>query len=217
MKYSATYDEGIVTLLDHQLPLHSEVGLPAKVAVVASQIGKKRNLGCSSFDGLEVLGVKDLLLLHDAGWEILCHGMTHVRITPSNACVEMGESKRKIEDALGIEITGFAIPGDNKAYSVVKKMYSDFGYADVYTIYDDVNRPPVDRSRICRVPIHTKLQGPYDSAFDPYKRIRQCVECDGYLVDYCHCPLPGRAIDPRKDCTLEELAQRLWAVKGAMS
>ena len=35
----------------------------------------------------------------------------------------------------------------------------------------------------------------------------------GWVIDYCHCPMPGKAVHPAKDCSLEELEQRFATVR----
>jgi hypothetical protein len=35
----------------------------------------------------------------------------------------------------------------------------------------------------------------------------------GWVIDYCHCPMPGKAVHPWKDCTLEELGERFETVR----
>ena len=48
--------------------------------------------------------------------------------------------------------------------------------------------------------------------FDPYKRIHQARDCEGWIIDYCHCPMPASPIHPAKDCTTQELEQRFATV-----
>jgi len=48
--------------------------------------------------------------------------------------------------------------------------------------------------------------------FDPYKRLHQAMDRGGWIVDYCHCPMPGKPIHPAKDCTAEELEERFRTV-----
>jgi hypothetical protein len=49
--------------------------------------------------------------------------------------------------------------------------------------------------------------------FDPYKRIHQAIDWGGWIVDYCHCPMPDKPIHPAKDCTTQELEERFQKVK----
>jgi hypothetical protein len=60
--------------------------------------------------------------------------------------------------------------------------------------------------------LHTEYPPPFFSRFDPYKRLHQAADCGGWVIDYCHCPTPGKAIHPAKDCTLAELARRFETV-----
>ena len=81
------------------------------------------------------------------------------------------------------------------------------------TITDMVNPPAQDLLNLGRVPLHTEYPPPFYSKFDPYKRLHQAANLGGWVIDYCHCPTPGRAIHPWKDCTAEELEQRFEAVR----
>ena len=109
-------------------------------------------------------------------------------------------------------VTMFCVPGNNESYPPALAVAARAGYNSILTIYDDVNRPDVDLMRLCRCPLHVEYPPPFFSAFDPYKRIHQAIDCGGWIIDYCHCPLPGRAIHPWKDCTAEQLEERFAAV-----
>jgi hypothetical protein len=66
--------------------------------------------------------------------------------------------------------------------------------------------------KLGRVPLHSEYPPPFYSQYDPYKRIDQAIELGGWIIDYCHCPMPGGAIHPWKDCSLEELERRFETV-----
>jgi hypothetical protein len=81
------------------------------------------------------------------------------------------------------------------------------------TIYDEVNPPGVDLLRPCRCPLHTRYPGPFYSVYDPYKRIHQAADMGGWIIDYCHCPLPDKPMHEAKDRTLQQLEGRFATVK----
>ncbi|MCC7492957.1 MAG: polysaccharide deacetylase family protein [Fimbriimonadaceae bacterium] len=211
--YSVTYDEGCAALLDHVVPLHQRHDLPGHVALVASQIGVPRNVPGSSFDGLPILTVADLTGLRAGGWGVSCHGLTHAAITPSNAAEEVVRAKAVIEATLGWEVPIFCVPNNNDGYPASRQAAPAAGYRAILTIYDAVNPPDVDPWRLARVPIHSEYPPPFYSAWDPYKRLHQARDLGGWVIDYCHCPLPGRTLHPWKDCTLEQLAERFETVR----
>jgi peptidoglycan/xylan/chitin deacetylase (PgdA/CDA1 family) len=211
--YSITYDEGCAALLDHALPLHREFGVPGHVAPLASQIGVPRNVPGSSYDGMMILSREQIHRLRAEGWGVSCHGMTHAAITPGNAEHEVVESRAVIERALGVPVTIFCVPNNNDSYPAARAVAAKAGYRAILTIYDDVNMPNTDLLRLCRCPLHTQYPPPFYSAFDPHRRLEQAADRGGWVIDYCHCPMPGKAIHPWKDCTLEELRERFETVR----
>jgi peptidoglycan/xylan/chitin deacetylase (PgdA/CDA1 family) len=208
--YSITYDEGCEALLDHALPVHREFGIPGHVALVASQIGVPRNVPGSSYDGMMILSAEQIRMLVKEGWGVSCHGMTHSAITDENARYEVIESRKVLEEALGLPVTIFCVPGSNESYPASLAVAAD--YRAIMTIYDDINTAETDLMRLCRCPLHSEYPPPFYSAFDPYKRLHQAMDAGGWVIDYCHCPMPGKPIHPWKDCTLEQLRQRFETV-----
>lgn len=209
--YSITYDEGCKALLDHALPVHREFGIPGHVALVASQIGVPRNVPGSSYDGMMILSAEQIRMLVKEGWGVSCHGMTHSAITGENAHYEVVESRAVLEEALGIPVTMFCVPGSNDSYPASLAVAGD--YRAIMTIYDDINTEQTDLMRLCRCPLHSEYPPPFYSAFDPFKRLHQAIDAGGWVIDYCHCPMPGKPIHPWKDCTLEQLAERFETVR----
>jgi len=210
--YSITYDEGCQALLDHAVAVHRQYGVPGHVALVASQVGVPRNVPGSSYDGMRILSREEIGALAVEGWGASCHGLTHTHITEENVAAEVYESRTVLEQAIGMPVTMFCLPGNNSHFDTVRAHALAAGYSAIMTIYDDVNTPETDLLRLCRCPLHTEYPPPFYSAYDPYKRLHQAADRGGWIIDYCHCPLPGRTIHPWKDCTLEQLAQRFETV-----
>ena len=211
--YSITYDEGCAALLEHALDVHREFGIPGHVALVASQIGVPRDVPGSSYDGMMILSKEQIHILRAEGWGVSCHSMTHAGITAENADYEVAEARKVLEHALDMPVTMFCVPGNNDGYPPALAVAEKAGYDSILTIYDDVNTGQTDPMRLCRCPLHHEYPPPFYSAFDPYKRLHQAVDCGGWVIDYCHCPMPGKPIHPSKDCTNEELRERFEAVR----
>jgi len=211
--YSITYDEGFAGLLEHVVPLHRRLGFPGHVAVVAGQVGVPRNVPGSSFDGWLTLGRDDLLSLRREGWGVSSHSLTHPEvITEAAARREIVDSRRRLEETLGFPVPVFCVNYDMGNYPISLKYAPEAGYAAILTIYDFVNRGKADLMKLGRVPLVSEFPPPFFSRFDPYRRIQQAAEAGGWIIDYCHCPLPGGPVHPAKDCSLEELEQRFEAV-----
>ena len=148
--------------------------------------------------------------------------------------LELGRARETIEEAIGAAVTVYCAPGSNENLTpeILGKL-PEYGYLAGMSITDDINRPaglcvgapsaPTHSdSRVIlrcaqndlwinRVPIHERYWGVFDSAFDAYKRIRQAQVERGWIVDYCHCPLP-EPVHPYKDCTAAHHRERLEAV-----
>jgi hypothetical protein len=211
--YSITYDEGCAALMEHAVPLHRRYGIPGHVALLASQVGVPRNVPGSSYDGMMILARDQILALRREGWGVSCHGMTHALITDQNAQVEVVESRALLERTLGMPVTMFCVPGDHNSYPASRAVAERGGYTSILTILDNVNTLDTDLLRLHRCPLHTEYPPPFYSAFDPYKRIHQAIDTNGWIIDYAHCPTPGKAIHPWKDCTAGELEERFDAIR----
>ena len=210
--YSVSYDEGCRLLLEYALPLHRKYGIPGHVALVASQVGRPRDVPGSSYNGLMILSAEEVRSLCAEGWGVSCHGLTHGPITPENAWQEVAEARLVLEQTLGMPVTIFCVPGNNDNHPAAAAVAAQAGYKALLTIYDRVNTVDSDLFALGRVPLHSEYPPPFYSAYDPYKRLHQAMDLGGWVIDYCHCPLPGKAIHPWKDCTLEQLEERFETV-----
>lgn len=211
--YSITYDEGCEDLLKYAAPIHREYGVPGHVAFVSSQLGIPRDVPGSSYHGMMTLSPDQMKGLMAEGWGASCHSMTHVGVTHENTEVEVIDAKKVLEDKLGVEIPIFTVPGSNLGHPPAIDVAPGAGYQAILTIYDKVNTLDTDLLWLGRVPLHTEYPGPFYSLFDPYKRMQQAAKLNGWIVDYCHCPMPDKPIHPAKDCTTQELRARFEAVK----
>ncbi len=210
--YSITYDEGCEDLLKYALPLHRKYGVPGHVALVASQVGVPRNCPGSSYDGMMILSKAQLHDLFQEGWGVSNHSLTHCGVTLENGGREVLEARQVLEETLGMAVPMFCVPGDNTGLPGALKYAEEAGVTSILTIYDRVNTRDTDLLHLGRVPLHTEYPGPFYSVFDPYKRIHQAIDAEGWIIDYCHCPMPDKPVHPAKDCTTQELEQRFEKV-----
>jgi hypothetical protein len=211
--YSITYDEGCEDLLKFAHPIHQKYGVPGHVAFVSTQIGIPRNLPGSSYHGMMILNKEQIHGLAKEGWGFSCHSLTHCGVKEENAQTEVVEARKVLEDAIELPISVFIVPGDNNGWPASKKYAPGAGYKAVITIFDRTNTQNSDLFSLGRTPLHTRYPAPFFSEFDPYKRIQQAIDWGGWIIDYCHCPMPDKPIHEAKDCTSQELEQRFEAVK----
>ena len=209
--YSITYDEGCEDLLKHALPIHRRFGIPGHVALLASQVGVRRNVPGSKLRWHDDPQPQAARL---APRRRLGHLVPrHDPRRPSARKTRRTRSSRGravLEEAVGAPVTMFCVPGDNTSFPAARAV------ADEVRVHGNhgpstnrVNTFDGDLLSLGRVPLHTEYPPPFNSVFDPYKapppgrRHRRVA-----VIDYCHCPMPGKPIHPAKDCTTEELAER---------
>ncbi|MBN1349228.1 polysaccharide deacetylase family protein [candidate division KSB1 bacterium] len=204
--YSVTYDEGLEDLLKHTLPVHQKFNIPGCVAVVVSQVGLRRNLPTSSYHGMMHMNVSQLHEIMKLGWSVANHSMTHGYMK-DNPEMEVVESKHKLEDMLGVPITSFIVPNHNDHHPPVVPYAKKSGYLSVYTITDAVNTYQTDRFALNRTTMVQKGFPPFFNAFDPYHRLHQALECNGWIVEYSHLTNPEN-ISPEKDLKQADLIRR---------
>lgn len=95
---SLTFDDGHRSIYARALPVLSEAGVNATAFVSPGQDGESREM---------------LLNLLAAGWEIGSHSLTHPPldlIDTSSAAVEIRDSRRRLENMVGANVSGFAFP-----------------------------------------------------------------------------------------------------------
>ncbi len=211
--YSITYDEGCADLLKFAAPVHRRYDVPGHIAFVSSQVGVVRDVPGSTYNGMMILSKEEFHRLRKEGWGASCHGMTHAYITEENIQYELYEGRKVLEAALEYPIMMFCLPGDNSHFPIVHAHAARAGYLANMTLYDEVNTEKTDLFRLGRCALHTQYPGPFFSAYDPYKRIHQAMDLGGWIIDYCHCPMPGKPLHPHKDCTTEELEERFKTVR----
>jgi len=204
--YSVTYDEGLEDLLKYTVPIHNKFNIPGCVAVVVSQIGQKRNLPTSSYHGMMHMNVDQLKDIMSIGWSVANHSMTHGYMK-DNTYMEVVESKYKLEDMLGTPITAFIVPNHNDHHPPVVPYAKEHGYLSVYTITDAINTYQTDRFALNRTTMVQRGFAPFFSEYDPYHRLHDVLERQGWIVEYSHLTNPYN-ISPEKDITQADLIRR---------
>ena len=148
-------------------PCTASMASPGHVALVATQIGVPRNCPGSSYDGMMILSKEQIHGLIKEGWGVSCHSMTHCGVTLDTAEVEVVQGRRVLEQALGINVPMFCVPGDNNGHPGALKYAPFAGYTSILTIYDRVNTRDTDLYHLGRVPLHTEYPPPFFSRVRP--------------------------------------------------
>jgi peptidoglycan/xylan/chitin deacetylase (PgdA/CDA1 family) len=118
--FCLSFDDGHASWRDVVVPILDELGVPATFFVTSGLIGQPGNLSWA-----------DCRSIRDAGYHFGSHTVTHPRLadTDDDAAVrEILDSKKVLEDELGVEIRDFAAPYGNPAV--------DFLDRDVRTVRD---------------------------------------------------------------------------------
>ena len=110
-----TFDDGFQNFFTEAFPILQEFGFKATVFLVTDFCGKNNDWAGnpSDFSPSKLLSWSEIKELHDYGIEFGNHTRTHpdlTKISDSQLKSEIIESKAKIEDSLGSEVTTFAYP-----------------------------------------------------------------------------------------------------------
>lgn len=134
-----TFDDGSRSCYREVFPLMRSLGLTATVFIVSGQLGGRavwdRN---PDHPDDELLTIREIRELAEAGWSIGAHSMTHARLTglpPGEAEREIRESKRQLEEALSMPIRTFAYPYGVYApehAGMVRKVGYEIGFTTHY-------------------------------------------------------------------------------------
>ena len=210
--YSITYDEALADLHRFAVPMHEEYGIPGHVELLVGQMGEIRRAGNSSYNGFRHMNGEELRDLLARGWGVGNHSWSHEVITPEMVDEEIGRAKQVLEEALGEPVILYCSPGNNTNMADhVLEACRRYGYLGAMSLTDALNRPGDELFWINRTALHDHYYEPFYSAYDPYRNIRQAEAVQGWLIDYCHCPLE-EPVHPNKDCSEAQLRQRLETV-----
>jgi hypothetical protein len=154
-------------------------------------------------------GLRDLIA---RGWGVGSHTWSHEVVTPDTVEREIGEAKKALEDACGAPIPLYCAAGSNVNMAPhVLEACRRYGYLGAMSITDALNRPGEELFWLNRTALHEAMYEPFYNEYDPYRNIRYAQAENGWIIDYCHCPLE-RAVHPHKDCSEAQLRRRLETV-----
>ena len=133
-EFAVTFDDGYLSVYQHAYPALVRRGLTATVYVVADTIGGinvwDRRAGDQKEDMMSAEQVREM---SDAGFEIGSHSLTHPRLTDlddDQLRRELVDSKHKLEDIVGKEVSSFSYPyGDLNDRVVAAAVDAGYRYA----------------------------------------------------------------------------------------
>lgn len=139
-----TFDDGHESNVGKALPVLARSGFVAEFFITTGNVGKGFHV---SAEGLRAL--------RDAGMGIGSHSVTHPMMNdlPDREIDrELRESKRFLEDLLGMEVGGFSVPGGRVSGRVTRRA-KEAGYDAVLTSLPGTNGRGTDPYRLKRIPV----------------------------------------------------------------
>lgn len=113
-KFCVTFDDGYLSVYEHAYPALKERNMTATVYVVADTIGGLNEWDRIAGDQVEkMMSAEQVREMSDNGFEIGSHTLTHAHLTTisdEQLKNEMVDSKHKLEDLIGKEVTSFSYP-----------------------------------------------------------------------------------------------------------
>jgi hypothetical protein len=211
--YSITFDEALVELHRFAVPILEQYKVPGHIEAVVGHLGVRRQIGSSSYNGFHHMSGPQMREMLARGWGVGNHSWSHMLVNADTADIELGQAKRVLEDAIGEAITVYCSCGDNSNMNAgALEACRKFGYLGAMSITDALNRPgDEDLMWMNRTFLHEQGYGPFFSAFDPFRNIALAKRDNGWIIDYCHCPLE-KAVHVNKDCSEAQLRERIETV-----
>lgn len=148
-----SFDDGWKSALEAALPILQKYNMTATVFIPTKLIAEKPGKGMR-------MSWNDLAKLRDAGWEIGSHSLWHPYLIKSRRVkLEVEESKKILEEKLGISVTTFAYPfGASNEH--IEKTVREAGYsmARSYTSGSGITRENLFRIPVVKVWVNAELQ-----------------------------------------------------------
>jgi peptidoglycan/xylan/chitin deacetylase (PgdA/CDA1 family) len=122
-----TFDDGYRSVYDEAFPLLRQYGMTATIFLT---VGKADAGRLPPFEGREMLSWSELREMQAAGFDIGAHTLTHpdlTRLPRDRVEAELRDSKRTIEDALGVRVDSFAYPYgrfDGQSHELARQHFS---------------------------------------------------------------------------------------------
>ncbi|MCE5313799.1 MAG: polysaccharide deacetylase family protein [Armatimonadota bacterium] len=112
--FAVTFDDGYLSVYEHAFPIMVERGIKATIYVVADAVGGLNDWDRKAGDQAEpMMSAAQIREMADAGFEIGSHTLTHPHLTECDDDElrrEIVDSKRKLEDIIGRQVSSFSYP-----------------------------------------------------------------------------------------------------------
>lgn len=125
LRPEVTFDDGNRSDLQHAAPVLEQFGLRATFFITAAWTGTRRGF----------LNAAELQELHRRGHRIGAHGLHHKLLTQCTAAElqsELTDSRQRLEDILGQQVTTMSLPG-GRANRRVLRACDEAGYTQIFT------------------------------------------------------------------------------------
>jgi Predicted xylanase/chitin deacetylase len=139
-----TFDDGCATDLSTAAPLLLEKKFKATFYITVGHIGKRGYLIKPE--------VRELAAL---GFEIGSHSLNHKYLgdlSTGDLLIELGESKKQLEDITGVKVEHFSCPG-GRTNALVEQTAREIGYQSVATSRIGLNTEITDKFRLARIAV----------------------------------------------------------------
>lgn len=144
-----TFDDGFRDCLEFALPELRARRLPAAFFIVAGLVGKTDEwMRVTAHPAEALMAWDDLKRLRDEGFTIGSHSMTHTALTRA----EVVDSRRVLQDALGLPIPHFAYPRGEHTPEAVEWV-REAGYSTAWATKSGPDAPYTRR----RLPVSASL------------------------------------------------------------
>jgi len=156
------FDDGYRSVWDAARPVLAAYGVPASCFVCSGLVGSEQRLPHDEENVvrpyLDLMGWDELRALHDAGWTVGAHTISHVRLV---ACLgetlrrEIVEPAATIGSRLACRVTAIAYPfgGRNDISTEARIVIRECGYEACLSNFGGENHAPANLSDVRRIDI----------------------------------------------------------------
>lgn len=162
-QFTITFDDGYLSVYEHACPIIIGRKMNATVYVVVNSIGGINDWDRRAGDQIEkMMSASQIREIADNGFEIGSHTLTHPHLThvdDDQLIREVSDSKHKLEDIIGREVTSFSYPYGSCDNRVIKAAITA-GYTSAVSTKLGVLVSGVDMFEIPRVNVRWNAVGP---------------------------------------------------------